>query len=270
MSTTALTADAAAVPGWRTLATRIVAALLAAVFGLLFFSLPLLVLSWASSGEDEIHAVHGIGWGVLAGLLLAVGLAAHAIAPRLVAPLQLAAAAVLALVVATALGDAGGLPQAAPFVLALGLLVFLSPARSAFADLAPRNRVLLAIAVVAAVPLLVYAWDQAGLSRSAAPTDPHVAEEDHYGSMAGMGIALFLGGVVAAAQRPGWRVALWCAGLGAVLFGLASLILGSAGAVTAVWGVVAVVGGIAFIVVGELDARRGSPSTPAAAGRDLR
>lgn len=183
MSTTALTADAGAVPGWRVLTTRILAALLALVVGLVFFSLPLLVLSWFTSGEEEIHAVHGIGWGVLAGLLLAGGFLAHAISPRRVGGLQLAAGAVVALVLATAFGDAADLPQVAPFVLGLALLVFLSPARRAFADLAPRNKVLLAITLVAAVPLLFYAWDQAALARTAAPTDPHVAEDNHYGSM---------------------------------------------------------------------------------------
>jgi hypothetical protein len=172
-------------------------------------------------------------------------------------------------VLATALGNAAELPEVAPFVLGLALLVFLSPARSAFADLAPRNKVLLGITLVAAVPLLYYAWDQAALARSAAPTDPHVAEENHYGSMAAMAIGLILGGIVAAAQRPGWRVALWCAGIGAVLFGLASLILGTAGAVPAVWGVIAVVTGAAFVVVGELGARRTPATASAGAGRDL-
>lgn len=250
-----------AVPPWRALATRVVGVLLALITGLAFFSLPLLVLSWAPGEPDLIHQVHGIGWGVLAGLLLSVGLAAHAIGPRLVATLQQAAAVIVALLVATTLGGASGLPELAPFVLAIALLVWLSPARAAFADLTPRSRVLVALVVLAAIPLAVYALDQAALSRAAAPTDPHVDPENHYESMTGVAIGLVLTGLVAAARRPGWRVPLWCTGIGAALFGLMSLISDQQSSVGPIWGAVALAGGIGFIAAGEVEARRTSTAT---------
>jgi hypothetical protein len=149
-----------------------------------------------------------------------------------------------------------GSGKALPFVVVAGLLVWLSPARAGLTDLAPRSRILLAITLVAAVPLAYYARDQAALSRGAAPTDPHVAEENHYASMAEMSIALVLTGLVAAAKRPGWRLPLWCAGVGTLLLGLSSLFLGTAGSLAPAWAVLAVVGGAAFIAVGELEARR--------------
>lgn len=251
MSTTSLPTQKAA--RWRGPATRVGSGLLALAFGVLFFGLPLLVLAWFSAGADAMHQVHGVGWGVTAGLLLAVGFGSQAVAPRAYAGMQSAVAATVALI---AVGlAAGGLLQLAPIVVVAAIAVAVHPQRAQLARMAPRSRALLALVALAAVPLLVYAADQVGLARAALPGDPHVAEDNHYQSMAAMAVGLLLVGSVAAARQPGWRVPLYTAGLGMALFGVASIASAMPGSVGPIWGTAALVGGVAFVAVGEVEAQ---------------
>lgn len=240
---------------WRMLATRILSGLLAIAFGLLFFSLPLLVLTWFSTGNDIMHRVHGIGWGVTGGLLVAVSFASQAIRPRAYAGMQAALVAMFVVTLTSAIVAPETLAQIVPLLVVAVIVAAVHPQRPRLGDLAPRSRALLAILAIAAIPLVIYAVGQLGTAMSAAPADPHVAEENHYESMAAMALGLLAVGYVATAKRPGWRVPLYTAGIGAMLFGLASVLFGETGSVGPLWGALALLGGAAFMVVGEREAR---------------
>lgn len=255
MTTIANDLPAEQVATWRMLTTRILSALLAIAFGLLFFSLPLLGLTWFSTGNDVMHRVHGIGWGVTGGLLVSVAFASQAIRPRAYAGMQAALAAMAAVTVASAIVDPAALAQIVPLLVAAVVVAAVHPQRPHLGDLAPRSRALLAILAIAAIPLVIYAIGQLSTGMSAAPPDPHVAEENHYESMGAMALGLLAVGYVATARRPGWRVPLYAVGIGAMLFGLASVLFGEAGSVGPLWGALCLVGGAAFIAVGEREAR---------------
>lgn len=256
MTTTTAQSPTLQVAAWRTWTTRILSGLLALAFGLAFQSLILLATLWTWTGEDAIHRVHGIGWGVAGGLVIAVGFASQAIAPRAFSGMQAALAGLVLAFVGTAIANPSALGQLAP-VLVVGIVIAaLHPRRGELGDLAPRSRVMLAMVVVAAIPLAIYAVGQFGDALAAAPTDPHVAEENHFESMGVMALALVATGYLAAGLRAGWRIPLYMAGIGAMLFGLASLMFTDAGSLGGVWGTVALLGGAAFIAVGEREGRR--------------
>lgn len=197
-----------------------------------------------------------------------------------------------------------------PFVIVILILPFalvaLHPNRSSL--LAPSTHVsktLMALAVVAAVPLVTDAVVQFQIgveaSRIAAPifedldnqpnlsdaeyeqlfnaavrrvTDsPEQAEEAaHAGHWSAMGaFNLVLAGLafVAALRPPGWRLPAWSAGLSALLFGAASIANpGDASALNVYWSVLAIAWGVGFIVIAEVTIRESAPTsvgTPATA-----
>lgn len=134
--------------------------------------------------------------------------------------------------------------------LALALVVAaLHPARGQLLPAGVPDWRMFALALLAAVPLLVYATEQIGLQRLAVPGDEH-GEFGHWVLMAGYAAAIILLSVVAAFRRPGWRAPAWSAGLLAMVLGLASLVMpGQASASSALWAVLAVVWGVAFIIL---------------------
>ncbi|MGH2697824.1 MAG: hypothetical protein ACRDJL_01320 [Actinomycetota bacterium] len=192
-----------------------------------------------------------------------------------------------------------------PFVIVILFLPFglvaLHPNRSGL--LAPSthlSKTLMALAVVAAVPLVTDAVVQFQIgveaTRIAAPifeelenqpnlsdaeferlfnaaarrvTDsPEQAEEAaHAGHWSAMGAfnLIITGLAVVAAFRPlGWRLPAWSAGLSAALFGLASIANpGDASALNGYWSVFAIAWGIGFIVTAEATRRESKPATVA-------
>jgi hypothetical protein len=240
---------------------RVTFGVLAGVLGLLLgiaaFSLPALVLGWFIE-ERVIHRVHDLGWGALGGIILTLGLLVQLRAPeRKIAAMQQVALGVVALVVASVIAGEGTLFVLVP-IIALLALVALHPARHEF--LRPGtgfSPALGAIALLAAVPLTLFALDQAALQRAGVAADAH-SEEAHWMTMAALGFALALVALLAASKTRGWRIPAWSAGGVAIVFGLASAIFPDyASSVGVVWGAVAVVGGVAFIGIAEVEARQG-------------
>ena len=189
-----------------------------------------------------------------------------------------------------------------PFAIVILILPFalvaLHPNRSGL--LAPSihvSKTLMALAVVAAVPLVTDAVVQfqigAEASRIAAPifedldkqtnlsdaelerlfnaevrrvTDsPEQAEEaahaGHWSAMGAFNLVLAALAIVAALRPPGWRLPAWSAGLSAVLLGVASIANpGDASAINAYWSVFAIAWGVGFILVAEVTMREDVPA----------
>jgi MFS family permease len=248
----------------------IVAGVLGVAWAIPLFGFPSLVLGWIEGGERLQHRVHDLGYGAWAGLFMAVGYLSQLRAPeRRIAGFQQAVVALGAMAVAVALSvDAGPI-----LLLVLGFAVLTAvlgvyhPSRDRLLQAPERPIVpLLALAILAAIPLTMYAVEMAELQRNGLPADPHVAER-HWSTMAAMALSIWFVAALAGLRTPGWRIPAWSAGLAAAVFGLSSIVFPAyPGSVGSTWGLVAVVGGVIFVAVAEGIARRGSARQPEATG----
>lgn len=118
------------------------------------------------------------------------------------------------------------------------------------------DRAMLALVLIAAVPLLALASTNIGLQRTV--TSDHAAL-GHYGFMAAFGFTVVGAGLLASLRPEGWRLPAWVAGLLPALLGLASLaypdVDSSLGPFRALG---AIAWGSAFVAASEL----GRPSVP--------
>ena len=109
---------------------------------------------------------------------------------------------------------------------------------------------LLALTLVAAVPLIIFAAANIGSQGSAG--DEHAAA-GHYGFMAAFAFTVIAIGVLASLRPDGWRLTAWIAGLLPVLLGAASLIYPDASSSLApLWAVAAIGWGAAYVVAAEI------------------
>jgi hypothetical protein len=121
------------------------------------------------------------------------------------------------------------------------------------------SRPMLALVVIAAVPLLAFAFVNIGLQRTAA--DDH-AVLGHYGFMAAFSFTVIGVGLLASLRPDGWRLTAWMDGFLAGLLGVASLVFPDVpSALGVVWALAAITWGIAFVAAAELIGRR-QPQTP--------
>jgi peptidoglycan/LPS O-acetylase OafA/YrhL len=110
------------------------------------------------------------------------------------------------------------------------------------------NRVMVALVVVAAVPLLLLAASNIELQVSVA--DDHAAA-GHYGFMAAFGLAVGGVGLLASLRPDGWRLTAWVAGLLPALLGFVSLVYPISSSLTLPWALAAIAWGVAFVVTAE-------------------
>lgn len=215
-----------------------------------------LVSPWLGVEEREIHAVHDLAWGIHGGLLLGILFLMQSVAPERKPALMLAVAlSGLGLAIGYALG---GVWMFAPAPLILGaVLWWLHPARE---SVAPSGRRLyppmLGLAILAAIPLVMYAIDQAALQRACPPSGDAHCDEFHFASMAALAFAFPLTALAASFRTPGWRVVAWLTGLGAILFGFSGVLLEDrASSIGSTWGIVSLAAGVVFVGVSEWGAR---------------
>jgi hypothetical protein len=238
------------------------AAILIAVFGVAFFGLTSLALAWFQQLEGVAGPVTDLGYGVIFGIILTVGLLVQLRGPeRKIAGVQQAFLVIPALVVGSAIAsDSQNLVPALIVLPAIGILLALHPASGEFFRRgATLSRTVLAITVIAAVPLVAYALDMGAQARDLEGPPHHV---QRLSTMAAMALAIVLTGLLAALQTRGWRIPAWSAGTGAIVFGLASVVFpDQPGAVGHGWGGVAIAGGVLFIAVAEWEVRRATATS---------
>ena len=110
--------------------------------------------------DQARNQVLDVGWGAMFGVILPLGLLAQLRRPeRRIAGIQQTALVAIALALAGAAGEAWWyLVLAGGVAVAFALLVALHPARQTLFARGRLEPAMLALAAVAAVPLLVYAW----------------------------------------------------------------------------------------------------------------
>lgn len=139
-------------------------------------------------------------------------------------------------------------------VMAAALLAaLLHPAERAFFRsfrVSRVNWVMLALVMIAALPLLAFAATNIELQGTV--TDEHAAA-GHYGFMAAFGFTVIGVGLLASLRPDGWRLTAWVAGLLPVLLGVTSVMYADAtSSLGLVWAVAAITWGVVFVAAAEL------------------
>ena len=111
--------------------------------------------------------------------------------------------------------------------------------------LARMSRVMLALVIIAAVPLLALA--STNVAMQATVPDEH-ARSGHYGFMAAFAFTVIGIGLLASLRPDGWRVTAWVAGILPALLGVASIVYpDAASSLDFPWALAAIAWGVAFI-----------------------
>lgn len=234
----------------------VAAATLLAVLALLGPILLLAVAFWAPIStlgtifpEEELrlHLIHGVGvslalWTVVIGVGLQLRRPERSVSPLWVAAFYIAVGASLA-----ALSGAFEPIFWIPFLVLVGLVLVLHPARTA--SLRVAHRPLAILAAVGSVPLMVYGYNQLVLQLGGVVDDPHVAGV-HYSTMALLAVIILIGTWLGSTDVPGAHVTALIAAGSMVLFGVASLLNSDqVSSLPAFWASAATVWGAAYLVV---------------------
>lgn len=237
------------------------AAIVVLVFGVIFFGLTSLALAWVSPREGVAGPVTELGYGILVGIILTVGVASQLLAAeRKIAGVQQAALAVPALLIGSALAaDSQDVEAAVIVAVGVGILLVLHPARAEFLRRgATLSRPLLAVAVIGAIPSVAYALEMGAQAQDLVGPPHHV---QRLSTMAAMAIGIVLVGLLASLRTQGWRIPAWSAGIAAIAFGLVSIVYPDHPAAAGLgWGAVALAAGVLYIGVAEWEARRSARS----------
>jgi len=207
--------------------------------------------------REPHHRIHDLAFAFLISVTMLGTIAQLRRPSRSAAAQVMAAIPILGLALVSALTNAAVVQV--PWVL-LGAPTLLATAlHPAVGDLVrsvriPRiDRALLALVVVAALPLLVFASTNVGL-QTAGPTDHALL--GHYGFMAAFGFTVVGLGLLSSVRPAGGRVVPWAAGLLPVLLGVASLAFPDVeSSLDLVWALAAIGWGVAFVTVAERRAR---------------
>ena len=220
----------------------------------------LLVLGWTADvgAELGIHRLHVM---VIATVILTTlsGVAVQVYRPtrQVASMLGALSSVVLAALVQFAAGDPLG--SVVPFLVLIGLATLLHPAgRKLLHRGQSYSPAMLALVVVAAVPMIAFALGQVGLQIDT--TDAHAAA-GHYTGMAQLGLIPLVYALFAAIGMRGWRVAAWIAALPTAYYGLLSISFpAQAGSTGVVWGAAAILWAVGFVLVAEYSRIGASPA----------
>jgi len=261
---------------WRTIMFRILAGLLAMFFLVAQLGLPSLLEPWVLIGSDapgytaELHRMHEAHWGTIMVFFYGLNLLVLAWRPR-GRPL-LVQFVLLAIAVAFAadllVGQFDPIYAAILFVCLAALAAAYPSPRDLlrFSRDGPLSQPLFGLSLLAAALLAPDAWRS--LHLQLASLGGEHAAQNHWILTAELELMLVLGGLLAAAKRPGWRVLGVLVGLALVYLGLASI---SAPHFDGSWGTLggalATLGGWGFVGATLWEARKaGVASRPAATG----
>jgi hypothetical protein len=211
------------------------------------------------SEAQEIHAFHNV---VVAALLLVLSappaIAAARAPDRAAGPLLHLVAVSVAGLITMVLGLKVDI-FTLPFIVLVGVLLMLQRPREPALGVGRLSPSLAVLVAVAALPLVIYALEQAELQRIDFSSEH--AEFNHWVETSFYAVAVLLLGLVAALRPAANRLTAWCAGLGLAILGGASLALGHyASSFDGPWAWAALLGGLVFISVAEWERLRGPSS----------
>jgi hypothetical protein len=146
-------------------------------------------------------------------------------------------------------------PFTLPVLVLLGVLWLLRPHKDSRFPPGRPSFILLVLVLAAAVPLAVFAFDNARL-QDLDTTSEH-AEFFHWVETAFYATAVLFLGFLVSVRPAAYRLTAWCAGLAIAILGLGSLFLGTyASALDAPWAWAALGGGMVFVAAAEWEFRQ--------------
>jgi hypothetical protein len=242
----------------RLLAFRIIAG----VFGVLSL---LLTIGGAfpvlSNEPDKVHSFHVLASLPVYVLLTGLPLVVLAMRPMDVVALRVAWATAIGSTVAAIFGQdllSGGF-IIAPVVLVV--LTILAPMRADIVRFGSPTIALLVLAILAAIPAIIYAWDNARIQLDMDPSMDMTGHWSmhHWSGIAGAALALVVAGVVLAFRHPGDRLWIWAGGIAAMLFGAMGMLFSDSArypsSIGTLWGLLVLFAGLVYIGVAEVSDR---------------
>jgi len=216
----------------------------------------------------KVHSFHLLGPFFIYSLLVSVPLIALAIRPTDVVALRLAWSVMLGAVIASFMGEdfLSGTYYIGPIVLVI--LTILAPMRGELLRFGSPNVAMLSLAIIAAIPAIVYAWHNA---RIMLEVDPAMDSSGHWSGhhwsgIAGVVLGLVIGAAVVSFRQAGDRLWVWLVGIAAMLLGLTAIVYADVvrypSSFGTWWGVITLFAGLVYIGVGEVT-RRVAAETPA-------
>ena len=249
------TQTAPAVSHGRLLAFRIIAG----VFGALTLLLTIGgAISVVTNEPDKVHSFHVLGSLPVYVLLTALPLVVLAMRPMDVVALRVAWATAIGTAVAAIFGQdlISGLFVIAPVVLLI--LTILAPMRAELFRFGSPTIALLALAILGAIPAIIYAWDNARIQLEMDPSMDMTGHWSghHWSGIAGAALALVLVGAVLAFRHPGDRMWIWAGGIAAMLFGAMGILFSDSvrypSSIGTLWGLLVLFAGLVYIGVAEV------------------
>ena len=215
--------------------------------------------------DQARNQILDLGWGAVFGVILPLGLLSQLRRPeRRIAGIQQTAVVASALALAGAAGQSGWyLALAGGIAFASAVLLALHPARRTFLA---RGRhpepMMLALAAVAAVPALVYAWRTASAQRRDLPPADAVSNGLHHWTvMTALALLVLLLMLLAAARTSGWRIPALSASIAAGAWAISCLLApaSAAGSEGHAWAWAALVWAIVALAAAVWPRTRGRP-----------
>ena len=212
----------------RTTGLKAVALLVALASLTINYGLIDLIDGYTGYVDQARNQVLDAGWGLVFGVILPLGLLSQLRRPeRRIAGIQQTAAVGFVLALAGAAGEEWRyMALAAGLIAACAVLLALHPARRTFLARGQHaDRVLLALAAVAAVPSLVYAWRMASAQRRDLPPADAVSNGLHHWTvMTALGLLVLALVLLAALRTQGWRIPAMSASIAAAGWAISCLL----------------------------------------------
>jgi hypothetical protein len=252
-------AEAPAAPSkGMTIAFRVVAGLFGAlnIVAIVLFTIPVF-----TDDTEKVHSFHNLGSFPALVFLLGFSSVVLAIRPTDVVALRIAWAATIGSVIAGIVGQdfVTGSYFIAPIVLIV--LTILAPSRGQLIRLGSPNFAMLMLAVIAAIPTIVYVWDNARIMLQGDPMTDVTGhwKYHHWSGIAGSALSLVLCAAVVSFRTEGDRMWTWIVGLSVMLFGVVGITYADdrlyPSSIGSLWGVLALFVGLAYLVVAEVSTR---------------
>jgi len=140
-------------------------------------------------------------------------------------------------------------------------LTVLAPTRNDLLRFGSPNVAMLSLAIVAAIPAIVFAWDNARIMLQGDPMNDMSGhwKYHHWSGVAASALGVVLAAIVVSFRSPGDRMWAWVVGFATMLFGLAGIIFSDAvrypSSIGTLWGVGVFFVGLVYLVVAEVSSR---------------
>ena len=213
------------------------------------------------SETDKVHSFHDLASMPAFLILLGFALIVMALRPDDVVALRVAWAVALGMVIAGLIGQDFISGSYFFNVIVLIVLTVLAPTRNDLLRFGSPNLAMLSLAIVAAIPAIVFAWDNARIMLQGDPMNDMSGhwKYHHWSGVAASALGVVLAAIVVSFRSPGDRMWAWVVGFATMLFGLAGIIFSDAvrypSSIGTLWGVGVFFVGLVYLVVAEVSSR---------------